>query len=117
MEQGLVDFLVGLLLGGLGLSAGWGLFWLSIGLVGLARGTCSWRIVQNSLTVGVLPLFLMAGLIWWHGEIHGSNPVLLTGLLGMPAVLLLFGLRHAPDGQRAGAHMLDGVRHLREELL
>jgi hypothetical protein len=39
------------------------------------------------------------------------------GLLGMPAVLIGFGLRQAPDGQRAGTHMLDGIRHLKDELL
>lgn len=117
MYQELVDFLVGLLLGGLGLSASWGLFWLGIGVVGLVRGTCRWRVVQNSLTVGLLPILLMAGLIWWYGGIRGANPMLLAGLLGMPMVLLGFGLRQAPDGQRAGVHMLDGVRQLREELL
>lgn len=117
MHQGLADFVVGLLLGGLGVSACWGLFWLGIGVIGLIRGTCGWRVVQNSLTVGLLPLLLMAGAFWWHGGTHGVSPALAMGMLGMPMVLCCLGLRQAPDGQRAWTHMLDGVRHLMDELL
>lgn len=113
----MLDFIVGLLVGGLGLSAAWGLFWCSIGLVGVSRGSCHWRIVANSLTVGLIPLLFIIGLFWWAGG-GGDNPVSFgIGLLGMPAVLMGFGLRRAPDGHRAGAHMLDGVRHLKDELL
>lgn len=113
----MIDFIVGLLIGGLGLSAAWGLFWCSIGLVGARRGSCSWRIVANSLTVGVIPLVLIIGLWWWAGDAEKTPVSFGIGLLGMPAVLMGFGLRRAPDGQRAGAHMMDGVRHLKDELL
>ena len=41
MTHRLAEFGVGLLLGGLGVSACWGLFWLSIGMVGVSRGSCS----------------------------------------------------------------------------
>ncbi len=112
----MVDFIVGLMVGGLGLSALWGWFWLSVSLAGLRRGTCHWRIALNSLTVGVMPLLLMGGVMWWAGGAGMGMPFGI-GLLGMPAVLIGFGLRRAPDGQRAGAHMMSGVRHLRDELL
>ncbi len=117
MSQGLIDFGVGILAGGLSLSACWGLFWLGIGTVGLLRGTCNWRVVLNSLTVGVVPLLLIVGLLWWHGGAYGVGSAFGMGMMGMPIVLVGFGLRQAPDGRRAGAHVLDGVRHLMDELL
>lgn len=117
MNQEWIAFGVGLLVGGLSLSACWGLFWLAIGTVGLVRGTCSWRVVLNSLTVSAVPLVLIAGLFWLHSGGYGVSSAFGMGIMGMPIVLLGFGLRQAPDGRRAGAHMLDGVRHLMDELL
>lgn len=117
MTHRLAEFGVGLLLGGLGVSACWGLFWLSIGMVGVSRGSCSWRVMGNSLMATVLPLSLMAGLLWWYDGVHGVSGTLAMGLLGMPMVLVGLGLRPAPDGQRAGQHMLDGVHHLIDQLL
>ena len=117
MNQAWIAFVVGLLVGGLGLSACWGLFWLVIGMMGLTRRTCSWLVVLNSLAVGTLPLLLIAGLFWWHGGMSGVSHAFGAGLLGMPIILFGFALRQAPDGQRAGTHMLDGVRHLMDELL
>jgi hypothetical protein len=117
MNQGLIDFGLGILGGGLTLSASWGLFWLAIGTVGLVRGTCSWRVVLNGLTVGVVPILLIAGLVWWHGGAYEVSSAFGMGMMSMPIVLLGFGLRQAPDGRRAGTHMLDGVRHLMDELL
>ena len=117
MNQEWIAFGVGLLVGGLSLSACWGLFWLAIGTVGLIRGTCGWRVVLNSLTVGAVPLMLIAGLFWLHGGGYGVSSAFGMGIMGMPIVLLGFGLRQAPDGRRAGTHMLDGVRQLVDELL
>ena len=117
MTHRLAEFGVGLLLGGLGVSACWGLFWLSIGMVGLSRGSCRWRVVRNSLMATLLPLSLMAGLLWLYDGVHGVSGTLAMGLLGMPMILVGFGLRPAPDGQRAGQHMLQGVHHLMDQLL
>lgn len=117
MNQAVIDFGTGLLIGGLGLSALWGFFWLVVGLVGIGRQTCGWRVVVNSLAVGLAPVVLIIGLLWWQ---EGAREILSSfgiGLLGMPVVLLGFGLRQTPDGQRAGAHLLDGIRHLMDELL
>lgn len=113
----MLDFIVGLLVGGLWLSAIWGWFWLAISVEGVRRGTCHWRIVLNSLTVGVVPLLLMTGLMWGAGGTLAMSMSFGLGLLSMPAVVVGFGLRQAPDGQRAGTHLLSGVRHLRDELL
>jgi hypothetical protein len=116
MVRMLIDFGAGVLVGGLSVSAGWGLFWLGIGLVGLARGTCGWRVVANGLTVGLLPLFLIAGLVWWTGG-TGAGPAFGAGLLGVPIVLCGLAWRQAPDGRRAGRHLLAGVRRLMDDLL
>jgi len=117
MLDAVIDFGVGLLMGGLGLSVCWGLFWLTIGTVGVARRTCSWRVLLNSAVVGGLPLLLILGLMWAGGAGHRAGSAFAAGLSVMPMIVIGLGLRQAPDGQRAGAHMLEGVRHLMDELL
>jgi len=117
MNQGMIDFVLGVLVGGLGLSACWGLFWLAIGIAGLIRRTCGWRVVLNSLTVGAVPILLIATMFWWRGGGYGVSSSFAMGTMGMPIVLLGLGFRQAPDGRRAGTHMLEGVRQLMEELL
>jgi len=117
MQDHLLDFVVGAAVGGLALSALWGLFWLTIGSIGLLRRTCGWRVVLNSLVVGVVPLLLMGGVVWARGQASLASAASGFGLAVMPALLAGLALRPAPDGQRAGAHMLGGVRHLMDELL
>lgn len=114
--QQVMDFGTGLVIGGLGMSAAWGLFWLAIGLVGLRRGTCSGRVVLNSLLAGLAPMGLIVLLLWWRG-VAPEVGLFGAGLVGMPLLLAGLGCRKAPDGQRAGSHMLGGVRHLKDELL
>ncbi len=117
MQNGLLDFGVGVVVGGLTMSACWGLFWLTIGTVGLTRRTCSWRVVLNSSAVVLVPLLLGGTLIWVRGGTFTYGAAFGAGFLVVPLVLTGFALRQAPDGQRVGAHMLDGVRHLMDELL
>ena len=112
MAQPWIDFGTGLLAGGLGLSAAWGLFWLLIGTVGYRRGTCSQRVILNSLTVSMIPLLMLAALAWWWGPQRMPGFAFFCGLGVMPLVVVAFGLRRAPDGRRAGVHMLGGVQHL-----
>lgn len=112
MAQPWIEFGTGLLAGGLGLSTGWGLFWLVIGTVGYMRGTCSQRVVLNSLAGVMIPLLMLAALTWLWGSSPKPGVWFVCGLGGMPLVLVAFGLRRAPDGRLAGVHMLGGVRHL-----
>jgi hypothetical protein len=114
--RSLLEFGTGFLIGGLALSAAWGLFWLGVGLIGLRRGTCGLRVVLNGLVVGLVPMAFIAGLLWWQGtsDVASSFGV---GLAGMPLVLAALALRPAPDGRRAGTHMLGGVRQLMDDLL
>lgn len=116
MQNGWLDFGIGAVLGGLAMSACWGLFWLVIGTVGLTRRTCSWRVVLNGLTVLLIPLLLGGILIWASGGFP-YGPASGAGLFVVPLVLMGFAWRQAPDGQRVGAHMLGGVRQLIDELL
>jgi hypothetical protein len=58
-----LNFAVGALLGGLVLSAAWGLLWLVVGAIGLWRRTCSWRVVANSVVIAVVPLLLAWALV------------------------------------------------------
>lgn len=113
----LIDGCAGLLTGGLALSAAWGFFWLTISLVGLSRRTCEWRIVFMGLVGGFVPLALAIPLVWWMGHLERMTIAFVTGLMGMPTVLVALWLRRMPDGRRAGTHLAAGVRHLMENLL
>ncbi|HWF60840.1 MAG TPA: hypothetical protein VN666_11105 [Nitrospira sp.] len=117
MTDILIDSCAGFLTGGLALSAAWGLFWLAISLVGLSRGTCGQRIIFMSFVGGSVPLALAIALVWWMGDLERMTAAFAAGLLGMPTVVAGFWLRRMPDGQRAGAHLAAGVRHLMGDLL
>lgn len=112
-----LDFGIGALIGGLMLSACWGWFWLAISTVGFTRGICGPRVVVNSLIVGLTPLLFGASVWWMRAEAFSFHAAFVAGLLVMPSVVLMLGLRRASDGRRAGLHMAEGVRHLRSELL
>ena len=112
MAQPWIDFGTGLLAGGLGLSASWGLFWVVIGTVGYMRGTCSQRVILNSLAGLMIPLLMLAALAWLWGVSRMPGVWFVGGLGVIPLVLVAFGLRRAPDGRPAWVHMLSGVRHL-----
>ncbi len=117
MIRSLGEFMTGFLTGGFALSAAWGFFWLVIGLVGLGRQTCGWPIVLKGAIGGGVPLGLAIVLVWWMGGLGQITTVFLVGLMGMPVVLAGLWLRPMPDGKLAGTYLVEGVRHLMEELL
>lgn len=117
MSEWIVPFPAGLAVGGLSLSAGWGLFWLGIATVGVARGTCDRRVWLNSLAVGGASLVLAGILLWGLGAAARVGVPFRLGLLGVPLLLLTVACRHAPDGRRAGAHLIEGIRDLAGQLL
>lgn len=117
MTDILIDGCAGFLTGGLALSAAWGLFWSAISLLGLSRRTCGWRVVFMSLTAGFVPLALTMTFVWWIGGLERMTSGFAAGLMGMPTVLAVLWLRRLPDGQRAGTHFAEEVRHLRADLL
>jgi hypothetical protein len=117
MQYNVVDFGMGVIIGGLALSACWGWLWLIIGTVGLARGVSSLRVVMNSLAVAVSPLVLAWGAWWLRAEAFSPTVAFVAGLCVLPLLLTGLGLRKAPDGRRVGLHMLEGISRLKDELL
>ena len=117
MQDWWVDGGVGIVAGGLLLSAGWGWYWLAVSVTGYTRGTCSRLAGVNSLAVAVAPLLLAWVLVALAGWTRLSSGAFAAGACVMPAALLTLAARRAPDGQRAGWHMVEGVRQLRGELL
>jgi hypothetical protein len=111
-----LNFAIGALLGGLLLSAAWGLLWLVVGAIGLWRRTCSWRVVANSLVIAVVPLLLAWALLSVPDEVT-PNMVFVAGLLVMPFILAGLALRPVSGGHRAGASMLRGIGLLVDDLL
>jgi hypothetical protein len=111
-----VNFAVGVLLGGLLLSAAWGLLWLVVGAIGLWRRTCSWRVVANSVIIAVVPLLLAWALLSVPDEVT-PNMVFVAGLLVMPFILAGLALRPISGGHRAGASMIRGIGLLIDDLL
>ena len=111
-----LNFAIGTLLGGLLLSAAWGLLWLVVGAIGLWRRTCSWRVVANSLVIAVVPLLLAWALLSVPDEVT-PNMVFVAGLLVMPFILAGLALRPVSGGHRAGASMLRGIGLLIDDLL
>ena len=113
----MIDFGVGVIMGGLALSACWGWLWVVIGMVGVARGVCSLRIVMNSLAVGLSPLLLGWGVWWMRTEAFSPSVAFIAGTFIMPLLLTGLGLRRASDGRPVGLHLVEGIRHLKDELL
>ena len=111
-----LNFAVGGLLGGLLLSAAWGLLWLVVGAIGLWRRTCNWRVVANSLVIAVVPLLLAWALLSVPDEVT-PDTVFVVGLLVMPFILAGLALRPVSGGHRAGASMLRGIGLLIDDLL
>jgi hypothetical protein len=112
-----IDFGVGVIIGGLALSAAWGWLWVVIGTVGVARGVCSLRIVMNSLAVGISPLLLGWGVWWMRAEAFSPTVAFIAGMFTMPLLLTGLGLRRASDGRPVGLHLVEGIRHLQDQLL
>lgn len=117
MQSSIIDFGTGVIVGGLALSACWGWWWLGVGTVGYVRGICRRRVVVNGLVVGVSPLLLAWGLWWLRADAFSSRMAFVGGLFVVPLVLIGLSLRKASDGRRVGGHMVEGIRHLKDELL
>lgn len=117
MMEAAVSFLLGLVLGGFGVSACWGLFWLGLALVGVSRGTSGWKVVRASLAAGTVPLALAVGVWWMVDAALVSTWPFLTGLSSVPGFLLGMGLRKLPDGTRVGERLVGGAQTMMDTIL
>jgi hypothetical protein len=113
----MIDFGMGVITGGLALSACWGWLWLVIGTIGVARGACRLRVVTNSLVVGITPLLLGWGIWWMRPEAFSPSVAFVAGMFTIPLLLTSLALRKASDGRPVGLHLVEGIRRLKDELL
>ena len=116
MQDALIEFGIGAFTGGLSVSASWGLLWLVVGLMGFSRGTCSWRVVLNSLRRAWLLRCGHGGILWWYDGVHGvsgNSPWECSSCRWFVELGIASGSRWS----RAVKHMLDGVRPLMDHLL
>ena len=112
-----LSFGVGLLIGGLGLMLGWGLLWLVVGAIGLARQTCGWPIFMSSVSSTVIAGGSIAGLFWAVDAARFGSLPLHAGLAGVPLALLVASAFRLHDGRRIGPAFVEGSRLMLHQLL
>ena len=112
-----LSFGTGLLMGGLGFMLGWGLLWLVVGGIGLARQTCGWAIVLSSVSSTVIAVLSMAGVLWAVDTARLSSSALHVGLGVVPLALLATGFCRLEDGRRIGPAFVEGSRLMWHQLL
>ena len=117
MIETAISFALGLVLGGFGVSACWGLFWSVFALVGALRGTSKWQVVRASLTAGLVPLLMVVALVWMMDSARLGTWSFLLGVAGVPVTLLGLGLRKLPDGTRVGERLVSGAQTMMDTML
>lgn len=116
VEMGM-SFGLGLIIGGLSLMLAWGLLWLVVGGIGLARQTCGWAIFMSSVSSTAIAGLSMAGVLWLADSARLSSAALQVGLVGVPLALLVAAFGRLEDGRRIGPAFLEGSRLMVHQLL
>ncbi len=117
MAEIAISFVLGLVLGGFGVSACWGLFWSVFALVGVLRGTSKWQVVRASFTAGLVPLLMVVAVIWVMERARLGTWPFWLGVAGVPVTLLGLGLRKLPDGTRVGERLVGGAQTMMDTML
>lgn len=112
-----LSFGAGLLIGGFSLMLLWGLLWLVIGAIGLARQTCGWAILLSSLSSSAIAALSMLGMVWLIDQARLSSSALQIGLLGVPLALVVASFGRLEDGRRIGPAFVEGSRMMVHQLL
>jgi hypothetical protein len=112
-----LSFGAGLLIGGFSLMLLWGLLWLAVGTIGLARQTCGWAILLSSVSSSAIAASSMLGLLWAIDQARLSSPALHIGLLGVPLALSVTSCCRLEDGRRIGPAFVEGSRLMLHQLL
>ena len=108
---------VGLLSGGLALMLAWGMLWLVVGSIGLARQTSGWPIFMSSVSSTVLAGGSLA-LLWWAVDAARlSSAAFHAGLAAIPLALLAAAACRLQDGRRIGPAFVEGSRLMFHRLL
>ncbi len=117
MVETAISFVLGLVLGGFGVSAFWGLFWSVFALVGVLRGTSKWQVLRASLTAGLVPLLMVVAVVWMIDAARMATWPFALGVAGVPVTLLGLGLRKLPDGTRVGERLIGGTQTMMDTML
>lgn len=117
MIETAISLALGLVLGGFGVSACWGLFWSIFAIVGALRGASKWQVVRASLTAGIVPLLIAVAVVWMMDPGRMGTWSFLLGMVGVPATLLGLGLRKLPDGSRVGERLIGGAQTMMDTML
>jgi len=112
-----MSFGLGLIIGGLSLMLAWGLLWLVVGGIGLARQTSGWAIFMSSVSSTAIAGLLMAGVLWLADSARLTSAALQVGLVGVPLALLVAAFCRLEDGRRIGPAFLEGSRLMVHQLL
>ncbi len=112
-----VTVLLGVVIGGLVVSTCWGLFWCVLAFVGFARRTCAWTVVQSSLTAALVPGVLLGLVLWAIDRGRLGSPAFAIGVLVLPAVGAVLGMRTLPDGTRVAGRLLGGTQTMMDTIL
>jgi hypothetical protein len=117
MIETAISFALGLVLGGFGVSACWGLFWSVLAIMGVLRGTSKWQVVRASLTAGIVPLLMVVVVLWMIDAARVTTWPFVLGVVGVPVILLGMGLRKLPDGTRVGERLVGGAQTMMDTML
>ena len=117
MIETAISFALGLVLGGFGVSACWGLFWSVLAIMGVLRGTSKWQVVRASLTAGLVPLLMVVAVVWMMDSARVATWPFVLGVVGVPVTLLGMGLRKLPDGTRVGERLVGGAQTMMDTML
>jgi hypothetical protein len=109
--------LLGIVVGGLGLSTCWGLFWCVMAFAGFARRTCDWKVVQASLTAALVPGGLLGAVLWAVDRGRLGSLGFAIGVIVLPVGGVLLGMRRLPDGTRVGGRLIGGAQTMMDTIL
>ena len=112
-----LSFGAGLLIGGFSLMLLWGLLWLIVGTIGLARQTCGWAILLSSVSSSVIAALSMLVMVWFIDQARLSSFALQIGLLGVPLGLMGASFGRLEDGRRIGPAFVEGSRLMMHQFL
>lgn len=109
--------LLGVVIGGLGVSTCWGLFWCVMAFVGFTRRTCAWTVVRASLAAALVPGALLGVVLWTIDRGRLGSLAFAVGVIVLPVVGVVLGMRTLPDGTRVAGRLIGGTQSMMDTIL